>query len=309
MELRTLVRWPRRWARRRGLLMPTGQVSQVTWGQAESDARQPPQVETTQVEATQVEAAQVEAAQVEAAEFQAVQAEAAGAEAAAVEPREAARDQVAQDANADAEVLDGPLYTRSPTDPRPLVPQPVIAMRARTHLAMISGGLVLAIIGAICVVLSSVTMLRLTDTSPILPALGNFAAVLNALVALMQWRLWRLALKEWEGIKDVDIHAWLGVSASGTWLAVIGAAAVSVSSWMMLEVTARSETSWWLAMVGSICVILGAATAGVHRFRPEGPRGVPAHIRRNQEQHAARRSVVTTTAAPGNGSRRCARCR
>ena len=215
-----------------------------------------------------------------------------------VDPDAVDPDLVDPEVDPDEELLDGPLYKRSPLDPRPLVPQPVIAMRARTHLTMISTGLVFAIIGAICVVLSSVTMLRLTDTSPILPAVGNLGAVLNALVALMQWRLWRLALKEWEGTKDVDIHAWLGVSANGTWLAVAGALAVPASSWVMLDVSARSETSWWLAMVGTICVIMGTALAGVHKFHPGGPRGVPAHIRRNHDQRAARRGVPTVRESP-----------
>lgn len=210
-----------------------------------------------------------------------------------VDPSSAGRDPSEQELDSDEVLLDGPLYRRSPQDPRPLVPQPVIAMRARSHLRMITSGLVFAIVGAICVVLSSVTMLRLTDTSPILPAVGNLGAVGNALVALMQWRLWRLALKEWEGLKDVDLHAWLGVSASGTWLAVAGALAVPASSWVMLDVSARSETSWWLALIGTICVIVGTALAGVHRFHPGGPSGVPAHIRRNHDQHAARRGVPT----------------
>lgn len=191
-------------------------------------------------------------------------------------------------------MLDGPLHKRSSRDPRPLVPQPVLAMRTRPHLAMITIGLVFAIIGAVCVVLASTTMLRLTDTSPILPAVGNLGAVMNALVAIMQWRLWRLALKEWEGIKDVGIGAWLNISATGVWLAVVGAMAVPISSWVMLDVSARSETSWWLAMFGTIFVIIGAALAGVHRFHPAGPRGVPPRIRRNHDLHVQRRNREVT---------------
>ncbi|MGA4668835.1 hypothetical protein ACPCG0_03395 [Propionibacteriaceae bacterium Y1923] len=190
------------------------------------------------------------------------------------------------------EDLDGPLYQRSPHDPRPLVAQPVIAMRARGHLSMITVGLLFAIVGALCTVGSSVTMLRLTDTSPILPAVGNLAAVLNALVAFLQWQLWRMGLKEWAGIKDAGLHEWINITKTGVWISVIGAVVVPICAWVMLEDSSRSESSWWLALVGAICVILGTALAGVHRFRPEGPRGVPPRIRRNHQRHAVWRAQM-----------------
>ena len=182
---------------------------------------------------------------------------------------------------------DSPLVRRQPGDDRPLVPQPVLAMRTRPHLNMITTGLVFALLGAASIVASSGTRLRLTEQNPILPAVGNVGAVLGALVAFVQWRLWTLALREWEGVKDVGLSGWLNVSATGVWVSVISTGAVAVSSWSTLADTTRSETSWWLALVGTVFVILGCALAGSHRFLPDGPSGVPTHIRRNRAQHQA----------------------
>lgn len=125
------------------------------------------------------------------------------------------------------------------------------------------------------------SLLRLTDDRDLWPAVGNAAAVVNLLVAAMQWRLWRLALREWEGERDVDLSGWVGVSAAGVWLSVIGALAAALAALRVVNGSATADPAWWLALVGASAVILGTALAGVHRLHPWGPRGVPPHIRRN----------------------------
>ena len=180
----------------------------------------------------------------------------------------------------------GPMDTAAhPAPAPPLVAQPVIAMRARSHLRMLTAGLVFALLGAVSTVGASVTMLRLHDSNPILPAVGNAGSVVTALIACIQFRLWQLALREWEGRSRSNVHAWLNVSATGSWLSVLGAAATAWSSWAIVDSSVRSETSWWLALFGAVFVILGATLAGVHRLHPQGPRGVPDYIRRNHDRH------------------------
>lgn len=175
----------------------------------------------------------------------------------------------------------GPLHHRDPGSPLPLVPQPVIAMRARRHLRMITWGLGLAVVGAVATVIASLSMLRLTDTGRLWPAAGNAAAVAAAIAALVQWRLWRLGLREWEGRQDVGLAAWLNVSAACVWLALACAVVTPVAADRVVADSTSAEPAWWMSLLGTACVILGAALAGIHRFRPEGPRGVPPLIRRN----------------------------
>ena len=192
----------------------------------------------------------------------------------------------------------GPLHLRRPGDSRPLVAQPVIAMRARRHLAMISIGLVCAVAGALCVVWSSMSLLRLTDASRLWPGAANAIAVICALIAFLQWRLWALALKEWEGVKDVGLGNWVNVSASGVWLSVIGALVMPVAMEQVVRESTSAEPAWWLALVGGSLVILGVALAGSHRLHPRGPRGVPPLIRRNNRRPAEQWAVMAAAAGP-----------
>lgn len=192
----------------------------------------------------------------------------------------------------------GPLHLRHPGDSRPLVAQPVIAMRARRHLAMISIGLVCAVTGALCVVWSSMSLLRLTDASRLWPGAANAIAVICALIALLQWRLWALALKEWEGVKDVGLGTWVNVSASGVWLSVIGALLMPVAMEQVVRESTSAEPAWWLALAGGSLVILGVALAGSHRLHPRGPRGVPPLIRRNNRRPAEQWAVLPAAAGP-----------
>lgn len=181
---------------------------------------------------------------------------------------------------------DGPLYRREPGSATPLVAQPVIAMRTRPHLRMITWGLAFALVGALATVIASTSMLRLTDTGRLWPAAGNAAAVAAAIAALVQWRMWRLGLREWEGRRDVGLANWMTVSRGCVWLACACAVLTPLAADRVIADSTIDEPAWWLAMGGTACVILGVALAGAHRFRPEGPRGVPPRIRRN---HGAER--------------------
>ena len=187
---------------------------------------------------------------------------------------------------------EGPLYRRPDHDQRPLVAQPAVAMRARRHLSMITLGLVFALVGVVGIVGSSVAILRLTDAGRLWPAAGNAAAVVAALVALRQWRLWTLALREWEGIQDVGLGNWMNVSAAGVWLSLGAAIIAPIAAHYVVLDSTPSDTSWWLAIVGACGVILGMAFAGVHSLHPRGPRGVPPHIRRNHHREDERVSGV-----------------
>lgn len=193
---------------------------------------------------------------------------------------------------------EGPLFHRPKHDRRPLVAQPAIAMRARKHVATITVGFVCAVLGAAGVVLASATLLRLTDSSRLWPAVANAAAVICALIALMQWRLWKLALREWEGIKDVGLGNWMNVSASGVWICVLGALITPVAVQHVVSESTSAEPAWWLAIVGGCLVILGVALAGVHRLHPQGPRGVPPLIRRNQRPGRTSQVVVEPAKGP-----------
>ncbi|MGA4506294.1 hypothetical protein ACQB6R_12150 [Propionibacteriaceae bacterium G1746] len=173
------------------------------------------------------------------------------------------------------------IWRRRRNDPGPLVAQPAIAARARRHAQMIKVGVVFALVGAAAMVGSSVTRLRLTDVAPVLPAAGNAAAVVAALVALLQNMLWRRAVREWEGIEPAHAHAWYSLSANGRWLAIIAAGITAWSAQQTMIETTRAEAAWWLAFVGALAALAGVALAGVQRLRPDGPPGVPAHIRRN----------------------------
>lgn len=182
----------------------------------------------------------------------------------------------------------GPLHRRSATDPRPLLPQPAVVLRARPHYQRITIGLFCALGGALALVIASASMMRLSDGSPLWPAVGNAAAALNVLIAFMQWRLWRLGLKEWEGKRDVALQPWLASSRVGVWLSVLGAVLVAFVADKIAQDSARTEVSWWLALGGTVLVVAGTVLAGMQSFNAEGPYGVPRRIRRNQRIHRDR---------------------
>ncbi|MEL4503754.1 hypothetical protein AAEX63_02475 [Luteococcus sp. H138] len=158
--------------------------------------------------------------------------------------------------------------------------QPAVAARARGLMALLRLGLLSSLVGLACALMASRTLLRFEQTSRLWPMVGNLASVLLLLVCAGQWYVWRQALQEWTGTKDVSLIHLIAPSAFGRWVALLCGIAGPVACLQMIRQTAPSEAAHRWAAAGGIAMILAMAFGGIHRFNPAGPRGVlPQRLR------------------------------
>ncbi|WP_420174206.1 hypothetical protein [Luteococcus sp. OSA5] len=162
--------------------------------------------------------------------------------------------------------------------------QPAVARRTARLLTQLRLACGVAVVGLVCNMMASRTLLRLDDTSRLWPTLANLASVLVLLVCAGQLYVWRQAQLEWTGVKDVSLMHLITPSALARWVAGVCGLMGPFAALQMIEQTSYQEAAHWWGLAGAMCTILATAFGGIHRFDPAGPPGVvPQQLHRGRQ--------------------------
>lgn len=149
---------------------------------------------------------------------------------------------------------------------RRVVPQADYARRARWVIKFAVVGVLFAVVGGVSTVASSWALTHGRLATTLWPASGNLASMLVVVASLVQLGTWVAAEREWSGRKEFNFQFWLPVSSAARLASIVSALWVTVAALDQVSTTDLTEESWWLAVAGAACSVVGAALAGVQRF-------------------------------------------